>query len=70
MENRDMVGAGIGSGLVGAIMFGIIALMAMQFQLHEAMDYYTVGIAALIGALLFGAIGRAAVRRLPPPKRP
>jgi uncharacterized membrane protein YedE/YeeE len=70
MEHRDMVGAGIGSGLVGAVMFGIIALMAIQFQLREAMDYYTVGVAALIGALIFGAIGRAAVKRLPPARRP
>jgi uncharacterized membrane protein YedE/YeeE len=70
MEHRDVMGAGIGSGIIGAIMFGIIALMAIQFQLREVTDYYTVGVAALIGALIFGMFGRAATRRLPPTRRP
>jgi hypothetical protein len=70
MEHRDIAGAGIGSGVIGAVMFGVIAMLAIQFQLHAAMDYYTVAVAALIGALLFGAIGRGAVKRLPRTGRP
>jgi hypothetical protein len=70
MEHRDIVGAGIGSGIIGAVMFGVIAMLAIQFQLHSAMDYYAVAAAALIGGLLFGAAGRGAVKRLPRPGRP
>lgn len=70
MDRRDIVGAGIGSGLIGALTFGIVALMALQFQLHERMDFYVVGVAAAIGALLFGMVGRAVTKRLPKPRHP
>lgn len=65
MDNKDLIGAGIGSGLIGAVVFGVIALMAIQFQLQEPILAYSVLLAASVGATIFAVIGQAAARRLP-----